>query len=290
MIEAPSTQRPGSARVPGVNGWAVTVTCTLAAMFALLYYLAGRAPYHPSKYPDGNWAAQRTLGAADAWMEASDGVKIHGWWIDRPGSPYATLYLHGNAGNITYRAAHLREIVAAGSSVLILDYRGYGKSAGRPTEEGLYRDSEAGFIYLLGQGYRAEQIILHGESLGTAVAIDLASRRPCAGLILEAPFTSAGDVAATVVPFVGPLLVRSFNSVPKIRWIRVPKLFIHGDRDQIVPLRLGRELFAAAQGVKTLWVVPGADHNDILEVAGTEYRKRLEAFYESLFRSSGTRR
>ena len=118
--------------------------------------------------------------------------------------------------------------------------------------------------------------------LGTAVAIDLASRRPCAGLILEAPFTSAGAVAATVVPYVGPLLIRSFNSLPKIRWIRVPKLFIHGDRDAVVPLRLGQELFAAAQGSKTFWIIPGAGHNDILETAGPEYRTRLHTFYESV--------
>ena len=139
-------------------------------------------------------------------METSDGVKIHGWWVQRDGSPLVTLFLHGNAGNITNRTPRIQEIVAAGSSVLMLDYRGYGKSSGRPSEQGLYRDSEAGFIYLLGKGYRAEQIILHGESLGTAVAIDLASRRPCAALILEAPFTSASDVAGTVVPFLGPLL------------------------------------------------------------------------------------
>jgi hypothetical protein len=134
----------------------------------------------------------------------------------------------------------------------------------------------------LGKGYRAEQIILHGESLGTAVAIDLASRRPCAGLILEAPFTSASDVAGTVVPILGPLLVRSFNSLPKIRWIRLPMLFMQGDRDEVVPLRLGQELFAAAHEPKTFWIIPGAGHNDILETAGPEYRRRLSAFYESL--------
>jgi fermentation-respiration switch protein FrsA (DUF1100 family) len=193
-----------------------------------------------------------------------------------------TLFLHGNAGNITHRAPRIQEIVAAGSSVLMLDYRGYGKSSGRPSEQGLYRDSEAGFICLLGKGYRAEQIILHGESLGTAVAIDLASRRPCAALILEAPFTSASDVAATVVPVLGPLLVRSFNSLPKIRWIRVPKFFVQGDRDEVIPLRLGQQLFAAAQEPKTFWVIPGARHNDILETAGAEYRHRLKAFYETL--------
>ncbi|HTW63159.1 MAG TPA: alpha/beta hydrolase [Bryobacteraceae bacterium] len=275
--------------MPSGTGWAITIACTFLVLIALLYYLAGRVLYQPSKYPDGDWDAQRSLAAADAWMETSDGVKIHGWWIERRGSPFATLFLHGNAANLTYRAARLKEIAAAGSSVLILDYRGYGKSEGRPSEEGLYRDSEAGFIYLLGKGYRAEQIILHGESLGTAVAVDLAARRPCAGLILEAPFTSAGDVAATVVPYLGPLLVRSFNSLPKIRWIRVPKLFIHGDRDDVVPLRLGQKLFAASQGAKTFWLVPGAGHNDILQVAGAEYRQRLETFYESLLRNSAPR-
>jgi len=99
-------------------------------------------------------------------------------------SSLATLFLHGNAGNITDRARHIQEIAAAGSSILMLDYRGYGKSSGRPSEQGLYRDSEAGLNYLLGKGYRTEQIIVHGESLGTAVA---------------------SDVAGTVVPFLGPL-------------------------------------------------------------------------------------
>lgn len=149
----------------------------------------------------------------------------------------------------------------------------------------MYRDSEAGYIYLLGKGYRAERIIVHRQSLGTAVAIDLASRRPCAALILEAPFSSASDVAGTVVPFFGPLLVRSFNSLPKIRRIGVPKLFIQGDRDEVVPLRLGQQLFAAAPGPKAFWVIPGAGHNDILETAGAEYRHRLTAFYRSLLSS-----
>ena len=259
----------------------------IAATFAigLAYYFANRAVYYPSKYPEGYWDTQKSVGASDAWIETSDRVKIHGWWVERAGSPLVTLFLHGNAGNITYRTRRIQETVAAGSSILMLDYRGYGKSSGRPSEQGLYRDSEAGYIYLLSKGYQAQQIIVHGESLGTAVAIDLASRRPCAALILEAPFTSASDVAGTVVPFLGPLLVRSYNSLPKIRWIRVPKFFMQGDQDEVVPLRLGQELFAAAQGSKTFWIIPGAGHNDILETAGAEYQHRLRAFYESLISS-----
>lgn len=263
-------------------GTGIVLVCAIG----LIYFLVNWALYHPSKYPRGNWNEQQSLGASDAWIEASDGVRIHGWWVQRDASRWATLFLHGNGDDLPRYAAHIREIARAGSSVLAIDYRGYGKSGGSPSEKGLYRDSEAGFMYLLGKGYRAEQIILHGQSLGTAVAIDLASRRPCAGLILEAPFTSASDVAGTLVPVVGPLLVRSFNSKPKIASIRVPKLFLHGDRDEVVPLRLGQELFAAAQGAKTFWIIPGAGHNNILEVAGDEYRERLHAFYESPFRTS----
>jgi uncharacterized protein len=260
----------------------VGIAIVSAVAIGFLYLLARWALYHPSKYPEGYWDIQQSVGASDAWMETSDGIKIHGWWLKRDGSPLATLFLHGNGDNITHYTPHVQEIVAAGSSVLILDYRGYGKSSGRPSEQGLYRDSEAGFIYLLGKGYRAEQIIIHGQSLGSAVAIDLASRRPCAALILEAPFTSASDVAGTLLPYIGPLLVRSFNSLPKIPWIRAPKFFIHGDRDEVIPLRLGQKLYGAAQGSKTFWIIPGAGHNDILETAGPEYRQRLSAFYESL--------
>jgi fermentation-respiration switch protein FrsA (DUF1100 family) len=137
----------------------------------------------------------------------------------------------------------------------MLDYRNYGKSSGRPNEPGLHRDSEAGFICLLDKGYQPEQIIIiHAESLCSAVAaIDLASRRPCAALIVEALFTSASDVAGTLLPWIGPLLVRSYNSLPKMGGIRLPMLFTHCDRDKVIRLRLGQELFAAALDTTTFW-------------------------------------
>lgn len=265
-------------RVPSYIGWPIVVACTYGA----LYFFANRAVYYPSKYPQGFWDLQSQVAASDVWLNTPDGVKLHAWFVKREETRLVTLFLHGNAGNVTDRIPHIREIVAAGSSVLILDYRGYGKSGGRPTEHGLYIDSETAFTYLLGQGYRARQIILHGESLGTAVAVDLAGRRPCAGLILEAPFTSGSDVAGTVIPVLGPLLVRSFNSVPKVRWILKPKLFMQGDRDEIIPLRFGQSLYAAAQAPKSFWIIEGAGHNDIIETAGSQYRERLAAFYGSL--------
>ncbi len=264
--------------VPSYIAWPILFAVVLGG----LYFLANRAIYYPSKYPEGSWSAQQQLGAEDVWLDTPDHVRLHAWWVPHEGARLVTLHLHGNAGNITDRFSAIREIVAAGSSVLIPDYRGYGKSAGRPTEKGLYIDSETAFIYLLGRGYRADQIILHGESLGSAVAVDLASRRPCAGLILEAPFTTAGDIAGTIIPFLGPTVVHSYNSLSKICWILAPKLFLHGDRDEMIPLRFGQELFAAAQGPKTLWIVEGAGHNDIVEKAGPRYRERLAAFYESV--------
>ena len=264
--------------MPGYIGWLIVLVCAYGA----LYFYANRAVYYPSKYPQGFWDLQRDVGAQDVWLDTPDGVRLHAWWVHREDTRLVTLFLHGNAGNVTHRIPHIREIVAAGSSVLTLDYRGYGKSAGHPTEKGLYIDSETALAYLLGQGYRPKQIILHGESLGTAVAIDLAGRRPCAALVLEAPFSSASEVAATVVPVLGPMLIRSFNSVPKIRWILRPKLFIQGDQDEIIPLRLGQALYAAAQAPKSFWVVEGAGHNNIVETAGSQYRERLAMFYRTL--------
>jgi uncharacterized protein len=259
-------------------GWPIAFVFACGA----LYFLANHAAYYPAKFPEGFWDLQSQLGVSDVWVETSDHVRIHGWMLRREDSRWITLFLHGNAGNITHRASRMQEIAAAGSSILAIDYRGYGKSEGWPTEKGLYRDSEAAYVFLIGLGYRADQIILHGESLGTAVAIELASRRPCAALILEAPFSSGSDVAAAILPVAGPILVHSFNSMNKIRWIGGPKLFMQGDRDEVIPPRICRQLFDAAQGRKEMWVIPGAGHNDILETAGAQYGKKLRAFYASL--------
>jgi fermentation-respiration switch protein FrsA (DUF1100 family) len=135
-------------------------------------------------------------------------------------------------------------------------------------------------------GFRPRQIVLHGESIGCAVAIEVASRDSCGGVVLEAPFTSAADVAQTVLPMLGPLLVRSFDSARKISRVRAPLLFIHGDRDEIIPLGLGQKLFSIAPQPKSFWIVEGAHHNDILETAGPRYGSRLKSFYESLLPSA----
>src|SRR5262249_5671534 len=123
------------------------------------------------------------------------------------------------------------------------------------------------------------RIVIHGESLGSAVAVELAARRPCARVVLEAPFTSAAQVAGTVLPLIGPLLISSFDSKAKIGRTRAPLLIIHGDRDEVIPYRMGRELYDAAPEPKSFWTVEGAGHNDLVETAGDHYCERLAAFY-----------
>ncbi len=135
-------------QIPWYIGW----PCVAAIGFGFLYWQANRAPYCPFKFPQGYWEVQRKLGAEDARITTSDGVRLHAWWMGVPGSEIVTLFLHGNAGNVTHRFVHMREMSAAGSSILVVDYRGYGNSEGSPSEWGWYRDADAAYRYLLGRG------------------------------------------------------------------------------------------------------------------------------------------
>jgi pimeloyl-ACP methyl ester carboxylesterase len=256
---------------------------TGAGVYGAMHWFATRVVYQGSKsVPDLSTADGVAL--EDVWLRTRDGVKIHGWQARAEGARLATLFLHGNAGNIGHRVPRIKQIVAAGSDVLIIDYRGYGHSQGRPTEHGLSVDAHAAYEYLAALG---KPIVLHGESLGTAVAVELATRRPAAGLVLEAPFTSLRGVAGHVLPVLGPLLLWGFDSKSRIAGVHAPLLVIHGDRDDTVPCSLGKELYDAAPGPKSLWTVPGAGHNNILEAAGPEYAERLRRFYSGIAPRSG---
>ena len=222
---------------------------------------------------------QQIVGAQDVTITTADGVQIHGWWFPVDGCSRATLFLHGNGGNVTHRVDHALAIKQAGSSILIIDYRGYGKSRGQPSETGVYLDAGAAYAWLTGSGFPPHSIILHGESLGTAVATELASRRACAMLVLESPFTSLSAMAAAAVPLLGPAFVRGFDTVSRIQKIGVPKLIIHGEDDEIVPFSQGQAVFNAAREPKTFWPVKRAGHNDLLYWAGAEYITRLREFY-----------
>lgn len=284
-----------SPRIPRWIGWPILAVWT----YFVLAFFGHHMLYHPSTHPDGPWELQKSLRAKDVWLTAADGVKIHGWFLPpaesgkratdgsaAPGSgrDIVTLYLHGNAGNISHRADKLDALARAGSSLLIIDYRGFGKSEGSPRERGLYLDADAAYGEILRRGYAPRQIVLYGESLGTGVATDLAVRKACAGLILEAPFPSIGDVANRVVPVLGPLVVSGFKTGEKIGRLSLPLLVIHGDRDEVVPYGLGQAVFAAANEPKQFWTIEGGHHNDLVQVAGGEFTRRVAAFFDSAIR------
>lgn len=254
----------------------------LAAVAALAVWGANRSAFHPSRYPEGNWDALARLGAAELTFPSLDGTRLSAWWFAPRSPAVATLFLHGNAGNASHRVSAMIEIAAAGSAVLVLDYRGYGRSEGRPTEAGLYRDARAAFEIV--RARFAGPVVLHGESLGTAVAVKLAGEVDCAGLILEAPFPSARAVAHRVLPGLGPLLVWGFNTGAGIGKARCPVLVIHGSRDEVIDIELGKQVFEAAPEPKDFWLVRGAGHNDLAATAGPAYRDRLRSFYQTLRR------
>lgn len=238
--------------------------------------------YFPTPYPGGMYEDARFIrGLKDSMIVAEDGVRIHAWFAPAD-SAIATLVMsHGNAGNISHRIEIIRRLQNTGFNVLMFDYRGYGKSEGSPSEEGIYKDGAAAYDYAaLIPGVDPKKIFLWGTSLGGAVAVDVATRRPAAGLILESTFSSARDVARTAYPFLPVHLVlrTRLDSFEKIRQIRIPVLIIHGDRDSIIPIGLGRKLFEAANDPKEFFVIAGADHNDVFFVGGRRYLEKSRDF------------
>ncbi len=221
------------------------------------------------------------LDFQDIYLVTGDNVKLHGWFVPCEDSGKAVLILHGNGGNIGDRISYLKIFHDLGVNVFIIDYRGYGKSEGEPFEDGLYRDARAAYDWWAGERQQSGgNLILFGESLGGAVAVQLASKVNPSGLILQSTFTSARAMAKTMFPIglLQPLVNVHFNSVDAITRITCPKLFIHGDRDETVPFRLGKDLFDLAPEPKFFYAVPEAGHNDLLFIAGSEYIRQLKLF------------
>lgn len=178
-----------------------------------------------------------------------DGVRLNGWWIPGTGSSLTLLWFHGNGGNISYRLDNIkRRHDLLGTNIFIFDYRGYGRSEGRASEEGTYHDGDAAIRYLRSRGdVDPNRIVFLGESLGSAVAVEMAIRYDCAALILESPFLSIAEMAKVSVPFlpIGSLLQTRYDTLSKIGQVSVPLLIVHGDSDEIVPFRHGQRLFEA---------------------------------------------
>ena len=260
----------------------IAAIAAIGAWTVILMIFENQFIFFPSKYPDGIYQNSHTLpNVRDCWIKTEDGVTLHGWFAPAD-SPIATLVMsHGNAGNLSHRLYLLRALQRTGFNVLIYDYRGYGRSEGSPDEAGIYADGRAAFDYALTQpGIDARRLILWGTSLGGAVAVDVATHRPAAGLILEATFSSAKDVARVAYPFlpVHFFIRTELNSVEKIKGVRIPLLVLHGNHDSIIPIGLGRRLYEAANAPKQFHTIEGADHNDTWVVGGEIYFDTVKRF------------
>ena len=237
--------------------------------------------FFPAQYPEGDWQPEG-ITVEDAWFEADDGTRIHGWYVPHENPRATVLLCHGNAGNLSHRTPALGVLHdRVGVSVLIFDYRGYGRSEGEPNEAGILADARAAREWLAQrEGIEETEIVLLGRSLGGAVAVDLA-RDGAKALVLESTFTSVPDMAARLYPFlpVRKMMRTRLDSLGKIGAHHGPLLQSHGDADTIVPLELGRRLFDAANEPKQFIVLPGLDHND---PQPRQYYDQLIRFLESV--------
>lgn len=259
---------------------AAGLPCCGCASLSPLTALEHRLAFVPVRYPLGDWQPEE-IQPEDAWFAAADGTKLHGWYVEHPQPRAVILFCHGNAGNVTFLASMLDGLRREqGVSVLAFDYRGYGRSTGRPSEHGLLQDARAARRWLARRANVAEdEIVLMGQSLGGAVAIDLATDG-ARGLILASTFTSFPDVAQShvIVP-VKSLTTLEFNSLEKIRQYAGPVLISHGDADEIVPFDQGQSLYDAAPGPKKFVRIPSGRHNDRLP---PEYWDSLDRFLREL--------
>lgn len=243
--------------------------------------------YHPDAWKDRDWRAASGLPLEDVWFQSADGTKLFGWYVEASADRPVILWCHGNAGNIINRLDNLRELFRIGLSMFIFDYRGYGRSQGRPSEEGLYQDAIGAYDYLTRtRMIRPERLIIFGRSLGATVAAELASQKSAAGLVLESSFPSIEAVAKFHyggIP-VHWLLGAEYRLIDRLPQLSLPKLIIHGDQDDIIPIELGRQVFEAAKPPKSFYVVKGADHNNTYQIGGAPYFQRWAEFTREALR------
>lgn len=241
--------------------------------------------YHPEPWQDRDWASLSGLPLEEVWFQSGDGAKLFGWYVEARADRPVVLWCHGNAGNITHRLENLTLLYQLGLSIFIFDYRGYGRSQSvRPSEAGLYQDAVGAYEYLTRtRRIPPDRLIIFGRSLGAAVAAELAAHRPAAGLILESPFPSIEAVAKHHyggMP-VHWLLGAEFDLIDRLPQLSLPILVIHGDRDDIIPIEFGRQVFEAAKPPKWWYAIAGADHNNTYQVGGRAYFRQFADFIRS---------
>ncbi len=256
-----------------------------AAYGAFVYAFQPRYVYLPTR----EWVTTPDLAGLpyeDVSLVTTDGVRLHAWWVPaKVGSAPAVLFCHGNGGNVSHRVGTLRALRELGMATLIFDYRGYGVSDGSPSERGTYLDAEAALRHLTDErGIAPGRIVVHGRSLGGAIAAWLAERTGLGAQILESTFTSVPGLAAMLFPLLpARRLARfSYDTESSVRRVRCPVLVIHSPDDELIPYEHGRALFAVANEPKSFLDLAGG-HNDGFVVSEISYKAGLRAFFEATF-------
>jgi fermentation-respiration switch protein FrsA (DUF1100 family) len=250
-------------------------------LVGLTMFFEERLIFVPSRYPNGNWHPPE-LQCEDVEFATHDGVCLHGWYCPVPRPRCVFLMFHGNAGNITHRVDRITSWQRTlNVSVFVFDYRGYGRSAGQPNEPGVYTDARAAYRWVTAtKGIAPDDVVFFGESLGAAVALQLATEVPPRALILESPFTSAVEVGQHAFPWlpVRWIMRNRFASIEKIGRYHGPLLIIHGTQDTVIPFAMGQTLFDRANAPKRFYPVAGADHNEVAVMGGRLYMQAMDAF------------
>jgi fermentation-respiration switch protein FrsA (DUF1100 family) len=273
--------------------------CRLAIAVALVYGLSCVGLYGTQRYlvfePDTTLRtapADYPFPVQDIALAGEPRQTLHGWWVAAP-NPRAkvVLYLHGNDGNVSTNMDGIVRLRELGYSVFLIDYRGYGASdGGFPSEQGVYRDAQAAWDYLVRErGVNPVNLVIYGHSLGGAIAIELALHHPeAAALVVESSFTSIRDLARlderyAVIP-VGLFLNQRFDSIAKVGRLRVPVLYIHGTADEIVPFEMGKALYDATPAAHGFVAVRAGGHENGAVIGGAELRSAIGRFVENAAR------
>ena len=241
---------------------AVMALVALLAFNAWLWLQQSSMIFFPLRGVDAT-PARWGMDFEEVALRTADGIALHGWYLPAADSDRVLLFFHGNAGNISHRGDSLAIFHRLGLNVLIIDYRGYGRSEGRPSEAGLQRDAQAAWRFLRAEkGFAAERIVLFGRSLGGAVAAAQAAEVTPGALILESTFSSAKDVAAEHYPLLSKLILLryDFDTAIRVKGIDCPLLVIHSEDDEIIPFHLGERIYTAANEPKQLLRLRGG-HN-----------------------------
>lgn len=253
-------------------------------LFAVIF--GDKLIFFPAPHPQGDWNAKDHLGIPieEISFKSADGKNCSAWFARRENTRATFIVCHGNAGNITNRTHYLQSLAKLPASVLVFDYPGYGKSEGSPNEESCYQSAIAAWDWVVAQNIPASKIIVYGESLGGAVAVELAKRKSPAGLILQTTFTSISDMASTVIPFMplGWAMRSKFPSVDTIAKLQTPKLIFHGVPDEVVPYRLGKKLFDASMSPKRWVEYPDLHHNEWPGLHEKDWLENISKFLTEL--------